>query len=324
MWLPFLFLPLLALATSGESPSRTQILAAGKAGDRPLLEKALQSGEPLQRRTAIRALGELPQPATDLLIDSARNDSDLLVRRHAIRLLSRSLEGEAWSTFLGECLGDDEALVRLAIVEELAVATPRTREIHTLLERAGKDAVHPVSRTAREALWPYHATVRSVRNQAEYADLSLKEISRHPLPEKGWHFQRDPQQALHLDECFNPDYDDSHWHHAAIGRPWQADGHQYEGVAWYRITFDAPARPEKAEVADLVFGAIDESAWIWLNGEYLGAHDIGVDGWNRTFGVDITAALQWGKPNQLTVRVAKPRGQHGGIWKPVHLEFLSR
>lgn len=304
MWLSLLLIPLTAVGAP--------------------VEEALKAESPLLRRAAIRSAAAQGVSAVPLLIEHAREDPDLLVRRNAIRLLSDLHPRETWVPFLAGRLEDSEPLVRLVVVEELATCSPRTGEINTLLLRAAEDPAHAVGRMAREALWPYHASVRSVRTVAEFADLSLKEVWKMELPEKGWRFQRDPQRNLHLEECFMPGYDDHHWHYGATGRPWQADGHEYEGVAWYRLSFELPERPANGEAADLVFGAVDESAWIWLNGEYLGAHDIGPDGWNRSFGADASTALKWGAINHLVVRVAKLRGNHGGIWKPVYLEVLSR
>jgi hypothetical protein len=65
------------------------------------------------------------------------------------------------------------------------------------------------------------------------------------------------------------------------------------------------------------FGAVDESAWVYLNGEFAGEHDIGEAGWDKPFGIDVTKAIQPGA-NVLAVRVLD-RVLGGGIWKPVEL-----
>ncbi len=73
-----------------------------------------------------------------------------------------------------------------------------------------------------------------------------------------------------------------------------------------------------------MFEGVDQSAWIWINGHYVGARDIGAAGWNQPFEVDVGDHLRWGEENVLSVRVSKPTGAHGGIWKPVYLDPLKR
>jgi hypothetical protein len=64
----------------------------------------------------------------------------------------------------------------------------------------------------------------------------------------------------------------------------------------------------------LAFGACDESADVYLNGERVGGHDQGEVGWDQPFAVDLTGKLRAGA-NELAVRVLDRTGP-GGIWKP--------
>ena len=68
---------------------------------------------------------------------------------------------------------------------------------------------------------------------------------------------------------------------------------------------------------ELVFGAVDESAFVWLNGEKIGEHDVGEGGWNDRFSIPITGKLKPGE-NDLVVRVLNRTGP-GGIWKSVKI-----
>jgi hypothetical protein len=74
--------------------------------------------------------------------------------------------------------------------------------------------------------------------------------------------------------------------------------------------------------AEIAFEAVDESAWVWNNGVYVGCHDIGPDGWKEPFRLDVTPELQWGKKNWIAVRVLDT-AMAGGIWKPVSIEALQ-
>ena len=73
---------------------------------------------------------------------------------------------------------------------------------------------------------------------------------------------------------------------------------------------------------ELHFEAVDECAWVWLNGIYVGQHDLGPNGWKTPFWIDVTKEIKWGQENVIVVRIQDTAGD-GGIWKPVHVEVLK-
>jgi hypothetical protein len=74
---------------------------------------------------------------------------------------------------------------------------------------------------------------------------------------------------------------------------------------------------------ELQVGAVDEQAWVWLNGSYVGQR-LGVpeEIWDKPFALDVTDAVQWGAENILTVRVSD-FGYAGGLWKPLKITLLK-
>jgi len=107
-----------------------------------------------------------------------------------------------------------------------------------------------------------------------------------------------------------------------IGKFWDDFGHKAQtGIGWYRGRFKLPEKPA-CNAVEICFEAIDESAWVWINGEYVGQHDIGPAGWTVPFNLDVTPFVKWGQENQITVRVLNT-ASGGGIWKPVALEVLK-
>jgi hypothetical protein len=109
----------------------------------------------------------------------------------------------------------------------------------------------------------------------------------------------------------------------------------FHPLAWYRRQFEIPSAWRGRRVL-LHFGAVDYRAWVWLNGQLLGAHE----GGNVPFSFDVTSALRPGQ-NIVVVRAedppedrAIPRGKQywklqsesifytrtSGIWQPVWLE----
>lgn len=128
---------------------------------------------------------------------------------------------------------------------------------------------------------------------------------------------------MHLvNQCYLADYDDSKWKKISIGKTWEECGYDYDGFAWYRITFDAPEKPDVCNAAELHFDSVDESAWVWLNGKYVGEHNIGSAGWDIPFSLDVTDLIRWGQPNQITVRV-QDLAYAGGIYRPIQLQIMK-
>lgn len=304
---------------------RMQVLNMGEQGieSLPDLKKAVTHEHVLVRRAAVRSLHRVGDPAREILHKVTFEDEDPLVRRTALRLIADFIEGEEWVELLANAYRDENELVRQAVVEELAAIDIRDGVVLELLRQAQQDASSEVSRSATSALWPYRAEVKSARFRPEYQDLHLNVVERTALPEQGWLFQTDPAQTGHVNGWQTRDFEPNGWNDVAIGISWQKQGFTYEGVGWYRLLLELPEKPDY-DIADLVFEGVDQSAWVWVNGQYVGAHDIGPVGWDKSFAADVGDILEWGKVNQISVRVLKPAGGHAGIWKPVYLELLKR
>ena len=103
-------------------------------------------------------------------------------------------------------------------------------------------------------------------------------------------------------ECkfFDPAFDDRHWGEITVPACWQAEGHRYNGVAWYRTRFDY--RAGDATVVRLAFQGVDYFADAWINGYYLGSHE----GFFNHFTFDVSRWIRAGE-NLLVVRVESPK-----------------
>ena len=78
------------------------------------------------------------------------------------------------------------------------------------------------------------------------------------------------------------------------------------GWAWYQRNLEIPATYKNKQVV-IEFGAINHTSHIYLNGIKVADH-IG-DGFNK-FKVDISKAIQAGKPNRLTIAVNNDYGKN--------------
>jgi hypothetical protein len=93
----------------------------------------------------------------------------------------------------------------------------------------------------------------------------------------------------------------------------------YNGIAYYGQQLSIPKEWKGKEIY-VIFGAVDESAWVYLNGKFCGErvykHS---DDWKKPFEIRIDQNIDWSKKSQsLVVKVRDVAGQ-GGIWRPVVL-----
>ncbi len=299
---------------------RTALLRQATQGTAalPALSAALQDENLVVRRTAVRLLTALGEPARPALTGALSN-SDVLVRRTALSTLCDPPTA-ASLPHLAKAVKDPDPLLRLTAINLLVQLKPQTQEIYTLLEQARQDESSAVREIAGRAVWPFFKETVSLRDRKDW-DHDIKIIQTIPLPKDGWRFKTDPKAEGHLQKWFAPDFNDSAWLPIRIESAWEEQGQTYDGVAWYRGSFDLPAKPACLG-AELAFGGVDEIAWVWLNGTYVGQHDLGTEGWDKPFALDVSAELKWGQRNQITVRVYDS-AYAGGIWKPVSVQVLQ-
>ena len=190
-----------------------------------------------------------------------------------------------------------------------------------LLERiAAKEQLLEIRKIAAQASWPFHREIKLLRNDPTW-DYEVKTVASIPLQNLEWRFCTDPGQNGHLKGFFKNTFNTASWKKIRMG-VWEKQGYPgYDGVAWYQIRFTMPPKMD-CNAVEIVFDGVDESAWVWLNGIYLGAHDMGPAGWQVPFAVDCRNEIRWGKENILTVRVFDAAFS-GGIYKPLRVEILK-
>ncbi|PJB62696.1 MAG: hypothetical protein CO095_18040 [Armatimonadetes bacterium CG_4_9_14_3_um_filter_58_7] len=292
--------------------------AAKGTGSVSALAAALEDENLVVRRTAARLLVEMGAPARETLT-KALDNSDFLVRRAALWAVCDPLTGNSLP-HLKKAIKDSDPLMRLTAVNLLVQLKPRTKEINDLLDQARQDESGPVRDVAAQAVWPFFKETISIRDRKEW-DHDINIVQTISLSKDGWRFRTDPKADGHLQKWFTPTLDDSTWLPISIESAWEEQGQKYDGVAWYRGSFDLPAKPDSL-AAEIAFGGVDEIAWVWINGQYVGQHDLGTEGWDKPFTLDVTKELKWGQKNQITVRVYDS-AYAGGIWKPVKIEVLK-
>ncbi|MDP6353826.1 MAG: beta-galactosidase trimerization domain-containing protein [Planctomycetota bacterium] len=135
---------------------------------------------------------------------------------------------------------------------------------------------------------------RGVKYNAEIMDrISL-------LPVQGeWNLKIDPEKRGLKERWHSPGYDDTDWQAVPINDVWDKHGHEnYDGWGWYRKVIEVPPALKGKRLWFNGKG-LDDSGTVYINGKEIGISR----GWNRTFSFDISAALQYGKPNTFAIRI---------------------
>lgn len=190
--------------------------------------------------------------------------------------------------------------------------TPRLIDDARYLGRKVKDALGTGGFAA--------ATQAGYSDEETFGDLHDKFDFVADLP-KAWKFRTDSEGKGIKYGWHKADLDLEGWRDIVIGKFWDEQGVRYHGEdAWYRLTWDTPAVPVPAgSRLYLYFGAVDETATVWVNGVEAGGHYEQPDiGWTQRFPIDVTGKLKPGQVNTIAVQVGNELFA-GGIWKSVKL-----
>ena len=95
-------------------------------------------------------------------------------------------------------------------------------------------------------------------------------------------------------------FDASAWQEVTVPHTWNftPEHTHYEGFAWYRRAFTCPPGAKEAHLR-LHFDAVFYLARVWLNGQYLGAHEGGY----TPFEFDVSDRVRPGTENVISVQV---------------------
>ncbi len=181
---------------------------------------------------------------------------------------------------------------------------------------------------ALEATGKWQTADPALRRRVEKIEAT---VTLQPLS-PSWRFAIDPNDVGVTGKWFADAFSDNRW--AVVrsdrDRGWERQGFpSYVGFGWYRGTFDVAAELEQREFLYLHFGAVDEDAYVYLNGKLVHEHSCDSTGlhpsdiWTMPFVLDVRPHLKFGQKNTVAVRVYS-RGGMGGIYKPVHLIAADR
>jgi len=97
------------------------------------------------------------------------------------------------------------------------------------------------------------------------------------------------------------------------------DTSRYDGIGWYAQVVRVP-QEFKGRKVYLRFGAVDESCWVYLNGELAGEHlFVEKNDWKTPFEIRIDPLINWDKEAQTVIVRVEDKAGMGGVWKRVWL-----
>ncbi len=142
-----------------------------------------------------------------------------------------------------------------------------------------------------------------------------------------WKFSQDENNQGIGNKYFAPGLNDSNWGKCRtdLGCGWGKQGFSNKApmYAWYRQELKLPDG-FAGKYLYLYFSAVDEDAYVYLNGTEILDHSCKATGltpakiYDAPFMLDVTSMLKPGKENLLAVRVYNRVGM-GGIWQPVYV-----
>jgi len=314
----FALLAASALAFAGENRNETlrqEVLSSPAAAKKVLADS---KADTVLRRTAFRTL--LAGKNGDAAAKKGLSDADPVIRTRAVYEIFLR-KADKCVPVLKQMVTEKDPQTAKMVLDCAKGIKDQAQSAELMKLLAEKSPVLEVKREAvRIVDFPYYRETKLLRDNPTH-DHEVVLWKTVALPNEGWSFKVDPMANGHHKGWFKPDFNDAKWKKLKIG-DWESQGYNgYDGIAWYRIRFTMPPKGE-ALAAEIRFGAVDETAWVWLNGKYAGQHDIGPSGWNKAFDLDITNEVNWGGENVLAVRVEDTTAA-GGIWKPVVINLVK-
>ncbi len=118
-----------------------------------------------------------------------------------------------------------------------------------------------------------------------------------------WLFKLDPGSKEGVGRKENwqaTDYDDSQWQTIKVGASWESQGHNYNGIAWYRQRVFLP-KAWAGQTLSIDLGKPDDRGTVWINGRQVAE----VKKYGPHFSFVLTGEpLKFGAENVIAIRIA--------------------
>lgn len=152
-----------------------------------------------------------------------------------------------------------------------------------------------------------------------------------PVALTGWQFRTDAMEQGVKNHWFSPDAAQDGWLPAQVPAFWsEIPGvGQFQGYGWYRVSFNVPQAWAGRPIT-IGFGAADEQAWVYFNGQLVREHSIESEHktinqlWEEAFVATVPSEyVKYGQTNVIVVRVLNAVA-NGGLWRPVVVHAAAK
>lgn len=174
----------------------------------------------------------------------------------------------------------------------------------------------------------YH-TWPNLLKKWKHKDIDMNCIGMDYIEKTGWKFIADDNLEGISKGYYKADYDTSSWQNIAIEKTWDEQNFGYHSNAWYKKKINiTPESLKDANEIYLLFGAVDEDATIYVNGNLVYEHTMAklnltpIEIWTRPFFVKFKKYFHLGE-NDIAIMVGNTSGA-GGIYKPMKLCWIFR
>lgn len=316
-----LIIPVLLLGSMILSAGESLPLA-GKIDSTAGAEKIYYAGKSgtLLRRRAFRYLLEVPGKEK-AAVEAGLKDRDPVILSHSLQWYFIHYEKLSYGHLQRTAAQADPFTLNMIMTLAGKIKDEGERKKIILQAAANPHDCLAKRQAARMAGFSFFRINKRLKDDPTH-DAEVVTVRSIPLARENWLFRTDPKFDGHRVGWFKKELKENKWTKIKIGY-WEEQGFKdYDGIAWYRFKFRMPPAPAEMKAVELYFRGVDESAWVWLNGKYVGQHDLGPSGWDKPFHLDVTGEILWGKENVLAVRVEDTQ-YGGGIWRPVSVEILK-
>ena len=151
-----------------------------------------------------------------------------------------------------------------------------------------------------------------------------------PMPLAEWRFRTDPLEQGLKQGWQQAALNESDWVKMRVPSFWAENDAvgKFQGYAWYRTTVTLPVNWQGRGLR-LLFGSVDEQAWVYVNGQLVREHTEQSekksynDLWETPFIAEVPVnLLKPGQPNVVAVRVHNSTA-NGGLWRPVLVQGVA-
>jgi Domain of unknown function (DUF4838)/Glycosyl hydrolases family 2, sugar binding domain len=143
-----------------------------------------------------------------------------------------------------------------------------------------------------------------------------------------WYFQIDPKNIGLKEKWQDSSYSkiNATWDLISTSTCWERgkthpelmkELKKYDGIGWYAQNIRIPKNYEGKKLY-LMFGGVDESCWVYIDGKEVGKHLFKKpDDWKTPFKICIDQAIDWKAKSTTVIVKVEDKSGAGGIWQPV-------